>query len=45
MTHTFSIDDAAEAYRVFDSGKTGKCAILYGGEKQAYRGGAGMGGR
>lgn len=38
MTHTFSIDDAEEAYRVFDTGKTGKCAILYQGEQQVYRG-------
>ncbi|KAI5119314.1 hypothetical protein M0805_004558 [Coniferiporia weirii] len=37
VTNTFSIDNAAEAYSVFDSGKTGKCAILYQGEEQIYR--------
>ncbi|KAH8115852.1 oxidoreductase [Phellopilus nigrolimitatus] len=37
VTHTFSIDEAERAYEIFDSGKTGKCAILYQAEKQKYR--------
>lgn len=37
MTNTFDIDHAAQAYETFDGGKTGKCAILFKGEKQIYQ--------
>ena len=37
VTNTFKIDEAEEAYKIFDSGKTGKCAIVYSDEKQIYR--------
>ena len=37
VTHTFGIDEAPEAYRIFDTGKTGKCAILYQGERQVHQ--------
>lgn len=39
VTNTFGIEEVEEAYRTFDSGKTGKCAILYGEEKQVYKAG------
>ncbi|PAV24091.1 oxidoreductase [Pyrrhoderma noxium] len=37
VTNTFDIDHAAQAYETFDGGKTGKCAILFKGEKQIYQ--------
>ncbi|KAL5498846.1 hypothetical protein ACEPAH_2201 [Sanghuangporus vaninii] len=36
VTNTFEIDEAATAYEMFDSGRTGKCAIVYHDEKQLY---------
>ena len=36
VTDTFSINEAEKAYKLFDGGKTGKCAILYQEEKQVY---------
>ncbi|KZT37124.1 GroES-like protein [Sistotremastrum suecicum HHB10207 ss-3] len=36
ITHTFTIEDAARAYELFDAGKTGKCAITYKGERKQY---------
>ena len=40
VTNTFGIDEAEKAYQLFDTGKTGKCAILYQGEKQVFQGNA-----
>ncbi|KLO15826.1 oxidoreductase [Schizopora paradoxa] len=37
VTNTFRIDEAEIAYSTFNSGKTGKCTILYGDEKQVYK--------
>lgn len=37
VTNTFKIDEAVEAYKLFDTGKTGKCTILFQDEKQIYR--------
>lgn len=37
VTDTFDIDYAAEAYKTFDRGKTGKCALLFKNEKQIHQ--------
>jgi threonine dehydrogenase-like Zn-dependent dehydrogenase len=29
VTHTFSLEDGREAYETFDTGKTGKVAIVF----------------
>ena len=36
ITNTFPVDEADDAYKLFDTGKTGKCAIVFGDEKQIY---------
>ncbi|KDQ06370.1 hypothetical protein BOTBODRAFT_70994 [Botryobasidium botryosum FD-172 SS1] len=36
VSHTFVLEEAAKAYEVFDSGKTGKCTIVYQGEQKEY---------
>lgn len=34
VSHTFGLDEAAEAYRLADGGRSGKVAIVFGGERR-----------